>query len=304
MKFRTRFIAVILFTFSISIGLESCDKVSQARVIKTDLDTNLYPGNFVYYEFPTFEDNTNTFQNVLIEDFTGHFCSGCPNATTIAKSLEESNSGRVYSVAIHAGYQGVSSLQEVTSDYPYDFTTPEGIEMAITYSNGELGFLSNPTGAINRVIGPSGNMFTGPGTWADLVETQLAAELEVNLQAKSNYYPSTNGVFLHVESEFLADAEGNYNIVVYAVRNEIIAPQKNGVERIPDYKHHNVHVGNIFGEVWGRSVSSGFVQQGTKITTDFSYQLPNGVSNDDMHFLVLVFNRETYEVKQVIKHMF
>ena len=47
----------LLFSFG---GFISCDKVEFPNVIITDLDTNLYPGNFIDYDFPDFEANTNT----------------------------------------------------------------------------------------------------------------------------------------------------------------------------------------------------------------------------------------------------
>jgi len=62
----------------------SCDKVSQPTIILTTLDTTIYPGNFVEYEVPTFEPNTNTDRNILIEDYTGHRCGACPGAAIIA----------------------------------------------------------------------------------------------------------------------------------------------------------------------------------------------------------------------------
>lgn len=285
----------------------SCDKVIFPNVIITELDTALFPGSFIDYEYPEFEDNTNTNRNVVIADYTGHQCPFCPPAAAQAEAIEDANEGRVFVATIHASPEndGVGDFQKVTDDFPRDFTNPQGVEMAITFFNLGVGFSSNPKGTINRVPRDDGFYFLSNGDWAAKTDEVLATPLDVNIQAESNYYTETNGVFLHTETEFINDLEGNYNIVVYVLEDEYVSPQK-----LPDgstdedYVHHDIHIGNLFDETWGRSVASGTIQAGTKVETEFSYELPEGMTNEDLHFLVLVYNRDTYEVMQVIKHKF
>ena len=305
MKTKISFIGLILI--AVIFGATSCDKVTYPNVIITDLDTNLFPGNFIDYEYPTFDANTNTLRNVVIADYTGHQCPFCPPAAAQAESIVDANPGRVFVATIHASPEndGAGDFQKVSDDYPRDFTNPQGLEMAIEFYNLGIGFTSNPKGTINRVPRDDGFYFLSNGDWAAKTDEVLATTLDVNIQAKSNYYPATLGVFLHVETEFINELDGTYNIVVYALENEIVSPQK-----LPDgtrdetYVHHDVHLGNVFEETWGRTVAQNVTEAGTKVQTDFSYKLPDGLINTDMHFLVVVFNRETYEIKQVIKHEF
>ena len=93
--------------------------------------------------------------------------------------------------------------------------------------------------------------------------------------------------------------------MVYALENSFVSPQKlpDGTTD-EDYVHHDIHIGNVFEETWGRGIASDITPAETKISTDFSYILPIGFTNEDMHFLVVVFNRDTYEIEQVIKHEF
>ena len=288
-------------------GTTSCNKIEHPNVIITDLDTSIFPGNFIDYEFPTFEANTNTERNVVIADYTGHQCPFCPPAATQAETIEHDNPGRVFVATIHASPEndGQGDFQKVTDDFPTDFTNQNGLEMAIEFFNLGVGFSSNPKGTVNRVPREDGFYFLSNGDWAGKTAEVLATTLDVNIQAKSNYFASDSGVFLHVETAIINELEGNYNIVVYALENEIVSPQK-----LPDgstdedYVHHDVHIGNVFGETWGRGIADGTTEAGTTILSDFSYSLPHGLTNDDMHFLVVVFNRDTYEIKQVIKHEF
>jgi hypothetical protein len=288
--------------------VSSCDKVEFPNVLVTDLDTTLFPGSFIDYDFPEFEENTNTFRNVLIEDFTGHKCVGCPTAAAKAAEIEDANPGRVFVSSIHGSpnVDGHGSFQKVDDDYPVDFTNPQGTEISSTFFQLSVGFSANPAGCVNRVAGLDGGFFPEYAVWGDSAASVMASELKVNLQAKSNYYPETRGLFIHTEAEFLTDLEGTYNIVIYAQENKVIAPQKMPPlgDRNPTYVHHNVHIGNVYDETFGRALASGSISAGTKVNKDFTYVVPEGLGPDKMHFLVIAFNRETYEVLQVIEHDF
>lgn len=290
-----------------TLALASCDKVEQPNIPVEGVDTSLYPGVWAEYTIPAFGENTNTQRNILIEDFTGHKCGACPGAAIIAADLEDANPGRVFVASIHAGPSntGITSFQTVQApDYPRDFTTEEGLEIAATFFQLGVGFAGNPRGSINRIAAESGAFLFNQGEWVTRTNDALATSLKLNIQAKSNYYEETNGVFLHVESQFLESMSGDYSLVVYAIQNDVVSPQLIGTERDEDYHHHNVHIGNVFGETWGRTIASGDIQSGTKITTDLSYEVPEGLTNEDMHFQIYVYDKSTYEILQVIEHEF
>lgn len=302
------YITGFLFASLVSLfSMSGCDKVELPIIFQGDIDTTIYPGNFNTYEFPEFEENTNTARNVLIEDYTGHKCPFCPNAAAKAKEIADANPGRVFIAAIHGSPEadGRGEFQQTDAgDYTRDFTNPQGLEMAINFFNLGIGFTSNPRGNVNRIpITDDGNYFTNQSLWSDKTTEVLALPLDINIQAKSNYFDETKGAFIHVETEFINDLEGNYNIVVYAIENEYI-----GAQTMPDnstnltYKHHDTHLGNLFDETWGRPVGNGNIAAGTKTQTDFSYVLPDGLTKDDMHFLITIIDRDSFEVMQVIKH--
>ena len=194
----------LLFTAAvIIISSVSCDKVDQPNVIQTTLDTTLYPGNFLDYVPPTFSQNTNTFKNALIEDYTGHQCTFCPAANDIAAQLETDNPGRVFVATIHAGADndGITGFQETNASgsFTRDFTTVVGTEMAGSFYAQNVGFNANPKGCVNR-LEEGGLFFLNSPDWGGKVDEVLAQAPDINLQAESNYFPSTNGLFLHVET--------------------------------------------------------------------------------------------------------
>ncbi len=300
------FYGFILALFGMQV---SCDKITQPYIIITDLDTSLFPGNFYDYEAPTFGNNANTLRNVLIEDLTGHLCSYCPGAAVKAATIAEDNPGRVFIAAIHASgnVTGSSAFQvpkTTGNKFTRDFRTDEGRAIA-KYLSEIQGSLSNPIGTVNRFTKENGEIAHNHALWGPLTDDVLATNLEVNIEAKSNYFPGTRGLYIHTEAEFLADKDGEYSIVIYAIQNLIIDWQLVGAVEDEFYKHHDVHIGNVFaGEALGRIVASGSITQGAKFQNDFSYVVPDGLTSDDMHFLIYVYDKGSDEILQVIKHVF
>jgi len=299
------FISVLAFT---TVLFNSCEKVSQPYIIITELDTTLYPGNFYDYESPVFGENSNTLKNVLIEDFTGHKCSFCPAAAAEAHSIAANNESRVFIASIHASPSpaGVSDFQKVyQGHYTRDFTTTEGKKIAIYLSSVQGGVVGNPTGAINRLTSVTGEILRGAVNWSTITQDALITPLKVNIQAESNYYPETRGLFIHTESKFLEDVDGEYSIVVYAIQNQIIDWQLVGSVDKEFYHHNDVHIGNVYeGESFGRGIANGVITTGSKFQKDFSYKVPEGLTNSDMHFLIYVYDKNSNEILQVIKHEF
>lgn len=297
--------------------LFSCDKVENPYIpkVSVELDTTLYSGLWSDYEsneWPVFAPNTNTNRNILIEDYTGHQCGGCPAAATEATSLANANPGRVYLAAIHTSPGGAGAFQALSGNYTRDFTTPEGelygqffgINQGATY-----GFFSNPSGNINRIpYGPNMDgtaMFDIWQTWANRVNGVIADnDLKIDLQVASNYYADTDGGYIHTEVEFKEAMNGNFKMVAMVLQKSIIDYQLVGSTQQSDYEHKHTFIGTIDGQAWGREVATGDVEAGTKLNFDYSYKIPDGLTKDDIEFIIYVHNDDTKEIHQVIEHHF
>jgi hypothetical protein len=262
----------------------------------------LFPnGNSENYPWPTWTANSNSVKNILIEDFTGHTCVGCPAASTEASNIESANPGRVIVASIHAST--TSAFQEPgPSPFTADFRTDAGNEYATTF-----GCDLNPLGMTNRTLGtyPSTDpMLQLHTSWGTSTTALLATALDVNMQVQYNYYPSTNGLFVHTETDFINAKSGTYNMVIYLVRDTVISPQKlpGGIEE-EDYYHHNVLSTNING-TWGEELFNGSAAAGDKFYNDYSFEVPSSDTTydiDNLSIVTYVFNRDTYEILQVIK---
>jgi hypothetical protein len=289
----------------------SCDRVSNPypEVEVLDLDTTLYPGNWSNYvanEWPDFTPNTNTNRNVLIEDFTGHKCVFCPAAADLAHLLHENNPTRVYIASIHAGPDGKGDFQTVSlPEYPIDFTNAQGIELGLYFGLNDDGFPGNPRGTVNRV--KNGSIFQGPGSWSSMVSTQISENvLNVNIQSKLNYFEETKGAFLHVEIEKLNSSITNdLAIVTYILEDSLVGDQKmSDNSHNESYIHRDIHRGNLNNQAFGRTLQASDLING-KYYINYSFVVPNqldGTYNpENMHLLIYVYDKTTFEIYQVIK---
>lgn len=297
----------IFFIGVLSIILLSCNKIDKPYPPSTDLDHKLFPGlwsDYVENEWPEFNQNTNSNRNVLIEDFTGHKCIFCPAAAALAEDLAHANEGRVFVAGIHAGPTGIGSFQEIHPPlYTHDFTNAQGLQIG-TFFGSIAGspFVGNPWGSISRFPIDGFNTHE-PGAWTSIVN-QLINEnsLKVNIQAKLNYYEETRGFYLHTEIEKIGNLPNDLGQVVYLLEDSIVKPQSfpGGKDSLA-YVHHSVHRGCIDGKAFGRTVWETDKKENGKYYLNYSYKIPNQYEASNMHLLVYVFDKVTYEIYQVIR---
>lgn len=312
----------ILFVIIIAIGgyfSTSCDKVDNPYPPALKLDTTLYSGSWADYvqnEWPDFSTmaNEDPLRNAIIEDFTGHSCAYCPAAGDVAHDLHLLNPTRVFIASIHAASDGTLPFQAVTSQYTIKFWNQDGRDIGQYFGGSNVpgsGFTGNPGGMINRQ-NVSGEYFPGTFLWESFVNTVLnSSPLKVAIKAKLNYYETPkHGFYLHTEVEKLDQTITNdLGLVVYIMEDSIVGPQLVETTFTPDYVHRDIMRGTIDGQIWGQALTSDLLKDG-KFYVDYSYILPNqlgptGVSTvhnaENMHVLIYVYDKETYEIYQVIK---
>lgn len=315
-----------LFLIGISIALAgtftSCDEVENPfpPSVNVELDTNCYPGvwsNYVNNEWPDLASlpNDNPNRNVLIEDYTGHQCGNCPDEASDVHALYEANPSRIKVATIHASIQGMSGLQETANDYPVDFTNPNGLALGnffgTTLTN--TGFFGNPGINFSRKGNP---MFTTAGNFSAYNNNVLNSDLKVNIKAVVNYFSQTEGYFLHTEIEKVDNSLSTDNLAttVYIIEDSLVAPQSytNQGGLVTDYVHRDIHRGNLSGSTMGIDLNQGEEKDG-KFYFSYSAKLLNQLASDgsvgtknpeNMHLLIYVYDKTTYEVYQVIKKKF
>lgn len=301
----------------------SCDRIENPYppAYNTELDTTLYPGlwdDYLLNEWPDFDAmaNEDPNRNALIEDFTGHNCSNCPAAATVAHDLHEADPEHVFVASIHAGSSasGITSFQEVNipQGYTIDFTNSIGLEFGGFFGQtiANSGFFGNPAGTVSRRQ-EGIEYFYSFGFWGTKVSEVLAQPLQVAIKAKANYYDATKGLFLHTEIDVLDSGLDHENLgtIVYLIEDSLVGPQNVSSTFTPDYVHRDIMRDNLSGLTWGRDITDGDLVNG-KYQLNYSYVVPNqlapqgqvGTHNAaNMHLLIYVYDKTTYEIYQVIK---
>ena len=211
----------------LTIGFISCDKVEEPIVPVTGVYLEE-----LYGPAPSFQPEGVPHQRVLLEDFTAHLCIYCPLANQKALELLGNYGDSIAVVSIHAGTNAVTS-----AEYPNDWTTPEGE----FYLGTQVGIDVLPNGRINRIQDAS--EVIPFGNWANRVGEAMGEVPIVNMQVKANFKTETNHWNVHVFSEWLQDAEGDYKLVVMLTESGIIAPQLNYLAS-PNYveEYHHEHM--------------------------------------------------------------
>lgn len=307
-------IASLLFA---GIGFySSCDKVDNPypNTVSTTLDWSLYPGgdSTAYVTaglWPTFTANTNTLRNVMIEDFTGHKCVNCPASTANMEQLIATNPSRIFGVAIHSSANGLGAFQEVDAEYPEELFCDQGLEIGSFFGTiPGSSFIGNPAFCVNRVKANDQYTSNAGSAIANKTSTCLASALKVNIQAVSNYFSTTRGLFLHTEVDKVDQTlTSDLGLVVYVIEDSLIGPQIVPTSMDPDgkdenYIHREILRGCIDGRAFGRTLGAADLNANGKYYVNYSYRVPDELEVENMHLVIYVYDKVTLEVYQVIKH--
>jgi hypothetical protein len=210
----------------------SCDVIEEP----VRIEKNPYLEN-VYGPAPLFNVPSEATKNVLVEEYTGHLCGFCPEATALVLALDETLGSRMVTVAIHAGTLAEPSPGLFSSDYR---TEAGDLYWA------QLGGGLNPSARIDRVGGLANFYYLDPGnpdSWQSVINTQLNEQTPVALQGVADFIPNDNKINIHIHSHFLQSYEGSVNLVVLLVENHIISPQEDYTAtpaEVEDYEHEHV----------------------------------------------------------------
>jgi hypothetical protein len=228
-----KFFFTILLAIAIgSFGWMSCEKIDEPLKV---VDHKIYPENPDDTLF--FKDSiSTTMRQVLLEEFTGHLCVNCPEASLMAHEMAETLDHRLIIYSVHAGNFATPQPGTVFSS---DFRNTVGNKL-----NLDFGIWAYPSAMIDR-LPYQGSYTILQGNWQSLVSAELAKPNVANLKLISTWFPKLNTLTITTETEFIVEPAGQYKLAVYLVEDSIIAPQRNnkpsiGGDTLMNYVHHNV----------------------------------------------------------------
>jgi hypothetical protein len=240
-------------------------------------------------------DTVPAIRKILLEDYTGHKCVNCPEASITAKSLEAANEGKVIVMAVHAGYYALPG----SGEYTLDLRSEPSEEW-----NSEFGIISNPSGMVNRrVFGTS--RVLGPDKWGDAIDEIITTAPDAQMLMKNTYDIDSRTLDSKVYTHFLNPLTGTYNIIVAVIEDSIIGAQKNNNAQVgptPDwynYIFNDVMRGSLNG-TWGELLTASVNTTSTYVG-NFSTVLDAKINDENCYLLAIIYNESTKEVVQVEK---
>lgn len=224
-------------------------------------------------------------KKVLLEEFTGHKCPNCPEATEEAKNLKGIYGEQIVIMAIHAG--GLAT-PDASGLYTADFTTSTGNTVYAKYDPGYV-----PCGSVNR-MNDKAEFYT---SWQADVETLLTEPQEANIVINSTFDDINFALDVTVDVEFLVDLTGTYNLCFYVLESGIIAPQLSDTGDIPVYQHDHMLRGS-HGGAWGLEIASGNILAGETASKEFQVTIEQGWIPEETSVVAFITDDATFRVLQ------
>jgi len=231
-----------------------------------------------------------TARAVFIEDFTGHRCKNCPKASKAIKALDSIYGPTlIIPVALHAG---PSSFTGVTTDYPTDFTTAEGDDIATLF-----GIFALPRVMAQRADYPSAHEKTYTA-WAGLAAQEIASTPEALFTLSAAYDSVSRQAIVHYSAALQSAQTTALGVAVYLKESHIISPQlMPNNTRDEFYVHKNVLRAAPLGPT-GIEVSATGGSAGQVFTGSASKTLDPLWNPKECEWVVILYDRSTYRVLQ------
>ena len=294
------------FCFIILIGfLNSCDVLEGPY-----MDDTINPIDTTSNEY---------VKNVLIEDFTGHTCSNCPNAAREIDAIQDLPDGyKVISLAIHVGDQFARPWSaNPDQKFTYDFRTIWGEDI-----DDEFGLSDNglPNGMINRVdwTENGGDHRKAVSQWSSITADELNKEVQFGININSTVI-NGDEIDITIDTEALTSLSGSYKLVICLSENNIINWQKDGSYEDSVYVHKHV-LRSYLTTSWGEDLTSTPINTGDIFNHTYSIDLSdledkniqNSLNNlfqgngnaggwnaNNLYVIAYVYDVSNYEILQV-----
>tara|TARA_B100001057_G_scaffold295610_1_gene295691 strand:+ start:659 stop:1516 length:858 start_codon:yes stop_codon:yes gene_type:complete len=230
-----------------------------------------------------------TQKAVLIEDFTGHRCKNCPKASKAINELDSLFNSQVVPLAIHAG---PSNFTGVNNEYPTDFTTEYGDDLA-TY----FGISALPMGLVQRIDYPNSHQKTYTA-WSGITNLELAQLPQALFTLNTEYDASNRVGVLNYSVEMISNQSNPLWVAVYIKETGIISPQlMPNNSRNETYVHKNVFRSAPLGPL-GASISENGSTWGQVFTGSVPANIDPLWDANECEWVILVYDRSNYKVIQ------
>ena len=214
------FLNIIAFVCMACLLLSGCDKIE---------------GDF--YQIVQNEDVTVTFpdinpdevyRKILVEEFTGHRCTNCPQGHQTLESLHQQYGDTLVTVGIHYG----ALAKPFGSMFSYDFRTEVGNQIGDAFSIDGI-----PAAIVNRMDKNGG---WPREQWASVLRDVDRSKVSAAVQLINEYDVASKTLKANVKVTTLKAIDHQLRLILFVVEDGIVKPQKDGNQDIENYVHNHV----------------------------------------------------------------
>ena len=214
------FLNIIAFVCMACLLLSGCDKIE---------------GDF--YQIVQNEDVTVTFSDInpdevyrkiLLEEFTGHRCTNCPQGHQTLESLHQQYGDTLVTVGIHYG----ALAKPFGSMFSYDFRTEVGNQIGDAFSIDGI-----PAAIVNRMDKSGG---WPREQWASVLRDVDRSKVSAAVQLINEYDVASKTLKANVKVTTLKAIDHQLRLILFVVEDGIVKPQKDGNQDIENYVHNHV----------------------------------------------------------------
>ncbi|MDB4533987.1 Omp28 family outer membrane lipoprotein [Vicingaceae bacterium] len=275
-----------------ALSFNSCDKVD------TPLAQELLDTDGIVWDDSSYVESSSTMRKVLIEEFTGHTCTNCPQGAAELENLITTYGNQIVPMGIHSDatfcdprvFADGTPAQFINgvAAYTTDFRTDDGDVYRNTFNVNGI-----PKGFVSRRSNGTPFGFTQWDSEIQLIQADVPA---VSIGLSTLYNDSARTVKTVVTTNWLSSSAGDYKLQIQLVEDSLVDWQLDAGVDVPDYLHRHVFRGSING-TWGSDIPS--ANQGDIYTQEFSYVIPANFKKKDCIIVAFVYqDNPSYEIIQ------
>lgn len=219
------------------VGLFSkCDKIEGPYYEVTNNEV-------VSVVFPDL-DPSKVYRKMLIEEFTGHRCTNCPQGHQTLETLHQQYGDTLIAVGIHFG----SLAKPLGETFSYDFRTEVG-----NLIGAEYGIDAIPKAIVDQEYKEGG---WSRDQWATVLKEVDRSKVYSAIQLVNEYDTEHKILKVNTKVTMLEDYPIPMKLAFYLVEDGIVKPQKDGNQDILEYVHNHVLRASLNG-VHGTVLNAG-----------------------------------------------
>ena len=219
-------------------------------------------------------------KNVVLEEFTGIYCTFCPDGHRLAQELKTAYPNDVFLVNVHVG--GFAAPNGSDPDFRTSFGT------ALANQSQLAGY---PAGTVNRRSfagfeqngSPAGATAMSRGDWDDIAEDSVLIESSyVNVALEGDIEVATRTLTVDLEAYFTSNGPGSVNVNVAVLQNNVEGPQTGAANFYPqnilpngNYNHQHMLRHFMTGQ-WGVVINT--TTMGSTFSDQYTWVIPQDIN--------------------------